>query len=61
MTYILIMTMWSSGRYATIATAEFDSENACRYAGAVQEMTLRNEFNYASKNYTFVCVPKDNK
>ena len=59
MTYILIMTMWVSGRYATIATAEFDSENACRYAGAQQELALRTDFKLdTNKYYTFICVPK---
>lgn len=39
----------------------FESEQACRYAGAQQEVALRNDFKLdTSKHYTFVCVPKGN-
>ena len=62
MTYILIMSMWLNGTYASMATAEFSNEQACRYAGAVQEMTLRNDLKFnTSKSYTFICVPKEMK
>ena len=61
MTYILIMTMWLNGTYASMATAEFSNEQACRYAGAQQEVVLRNDFKLnTSKHYTFICVPKGN-
>ena len=61
MTYILIMSMWLNGTYASMATAEFSNEQACRYAGAVQEVTLRTDFKLdTSKHYTFICVPKGN-
>ena len=61
MTYILIMTMWLNGTYASMTTAEFSNEQACRYAGAQQEMTLRNDLKVNTKNYTFICVPKEMK
>ena len=62
MTYILIMSIWVSSYNAqpiTMATADFASEQACRYAGAQQELALRNDFKLnTSKYYTFICVPK---
>ena len=59
MTYILIMSMWLNGTYASMATAEFSNEQACRYAGAQQELALRTDFQLnTSKYYTFICVPK---
>ena len=62
MTYTLIMTIWL-GFYNSytpvVTTAEFSSEQACRYAGAQQELALRNDFKLnTSKYYTFICVPK---
>ena len=63
MTYTLIMTVWLGfhNRYTpVVTTAEFSSEQACRYAGAQQELALRTDFQLdTSKFYTFVCVPKD--
>ena len=57
MTYILIMSMWLNGTYASMATAEFSNEQACRYAGAQQEVALRNDLKIdTSKKYTFICV-----
>lgn len=60
MTYTLIMTLWFGTRYTPIvATSDFSSEQACRYAGAQQELALRNDFKLnTSKYYTFICVPK---
>ena len=62
MTYMLIMTLWFGTRYTpTVTTSDFSSEQACRYAGAQQEVTLRNDFKLdTSKYYTFICVPKGN-
>ena len=61
--YTLIMTIWLSFSYKyppVVTTAEFSSEQACRYAGAQQELTLRTDFQLnTSKFYTFICVPKD--
>lgn len=62
MTYTLIMTIWLGfyNRYTpVVTTAEFTSEQACRYAGAQQEVALRNDFKLdTNKYYTFICVPK---
>ena len=62
MTYTLIMTIWLGfyDRYTpVVTTAEFSSEQACRYAGAQQELALRTDFQLnTSKYYTFICVPK---
>ena len=62
MTYTLIMTIWLGfyNRYTpVVTTAEFTSEQACRYAGAQQEVILRNDFKLdTNKYYTFICVPK---
>lgn len=58
MIYVLIMTTFFNIHIET-TIAEFDSEKACRYAGAQQEVALRNDFNLnTSKYYTFICVPK---
>ena len=60
MTYTLIMTIWLGfyNRYTpVVTTAEFSSEQACRYAGAQQEVALRNDLKIdTSKKYTFICV-----
>ncbi len=41
-------------------TAEFSNEQACRYAGAQQEVALRNDLKInTSKKYTFICVKGD--
>ena len=68
MIYTLIMTVgivnYNTGHTIVIntSTAEFDSEQACRYAGAQQEITLRNDFKLKTdKHYTFICVPKEMK
>lgn len=63
MTYILIMTLYFTSVYPpqtfSMTTAEFTSEQACRYAGAQQEVVLRNDFKLdTNKYYTFICVPK---
>ena len=37
----------------------FTSEQACRYAGATQEVALRNDLKIKTdKRYTFICVKK---
>ena len=39
------------------AVQGFKTEQACRYAGAQQEMALRNDLKIdTSKKYTFICV-----
>ena len=67
MIYVLIMTIYVTHYHtgfplaASTSTAEFDSEQACRYAGAQQEVALRNDFKLnTDKYYTFICVPKGN-
>ena len=59
--YVLIMTLWFGfPRYTpVVTTTEFTSEQACRYAGAQQELALRNDLNIKTHiYYTFICVPK---
>ena len=61
MSYILIMTLYMNVKNPSmsITTAEFASKEACIYAGAQQEVTLRNDFQInTSKYFTTVCVPK---
>ena len=55
----LIMTVYISG-YVYMETLQgFQTEQACRYAGAQQEVALRNDFKLdTNKYYTFICVPK---
>ena len=53
------MWMRGFGYVPVVTTAEFSSEQACRYAGAQQELGLRTDFQLnTSKYYTFICVPK---
>ena len=59
--YILIMTFilsYPSASHLSVATAEFSSEQACRYAGAQQELAIRNDLQRSTKQYTFICVPQ---
>ena len=59
--YVLIMTLWFGFPSYTpvVTTTEFTSEQACRYAGAQQELALRNDLNIKTHlYYTFTCVPK---
>lgn len=62
MTYTLIMTIWLGfyNRYTpVVTTVDFASEQACRYAGAQQELALRTDFQLSTaKYYTFICAPK---
>ena len=58
MTYVLIMSTFFN-IYIETTVAEFNSEQTCRYAGAQQEVALRNDFKLnTSKHYTFICAPK---
>lgn len=59
--WALIMTMYlqtSSNQQPFIVTLDnFQTEQACRYAGAQQEVALRNDLKIdTSKKYTFICV-----
>lgn len=62
--WALIMTVYISGSnvqgFSMAKLDNFSSEQACRYAGAQQEVALRNDLKInALKKYTFVCVKKD--
>ena len=63
--YALIMTINAIGYYnkpVTISVStidNFENEKACLYAGAQQEVELRQKYGLQfSKNYTFICVKK---
>ena len=59
--WALIMTtaMYQGTNFRVEAIDNFQTEQACRYAGAQQEVALRNDFKLdTSKYYTFICVPK---
>lgn len=61
MSYILIMTIWFGCYSCTpvVTVSEHSSEQACSYAGAQQELALRNDFKLdTSKYFTAICVPK---
>ena len=50
---------WHNSSFAMTSVPNFQSEQACRYAGAVQEVALRTDLKLdTSKHYTFICVPK---
>ena len=53
----LIMTVYFSGFVHMETLQGFQTEQACRYAGAQQEVALRNDLKIdTSKKYTFICV-----
>ena len=64
----LIMTVYLGGgvigagsysSFGTTAVQGFKTEQAFQYAGAQQEVALRNDLKIdTSKKYTFICVPK---
>ena len=63
--WALIMTIYIEGGYKTyntnsMATIDgFTSEQSCRYAGATQEVALRNDLKLKTDGrYTFICVKK---
>lgn len=62
--WALIMTTYfvgvGGGGSAIISTLDgFTSEQACRYAGAQQEVALRNDLKLKTDGrYTFICVKK---
>jgi len=60
--WVLIMTIYITGsnqQGLTMSTVQgFTSEDTCRYAGASQEVALRQDLKINTKNYTFICVPK---
>ena len=55
--FTLIMSIIISGKLTVTTISGFDSIEACRYAGAQQEVELRNEFKiHTDKQFTYVCV-----
>ena len=63
--WALIMTTYIQSSYplshanSTATLDNFQSEQACRYAGAQQEVALRNDLKLKTNEYyTFICVPK---
>jgi hypothetical protein len=63
--WALIMTVYlgipsysESAATLTMSTiSDFNSEVLCRYAGAQQEVILRNDFKInTAKKYSFICV-----
>ena len=61
--FALIMTAYMTGssqQGMTMATLDnFSSEQACRYAGASQEVALRQDLKLRTDGrYTFICVPR---
>ena len=59
--WALIMTMYIGYPYAisTSTLDNFQTEQACRYAGATQEVALRNDLKLKTDGrYTFICVKK---
>ncbi len=48
---------WHNSSFAMTSVLNFQSEQACRIAGATQEVALRNDLKIdTSKKYTFICV-----
>ena len=57
--WALIMTVYFSG-YVHMETLQgFQTEQACRYAGAQQEVALRDLKIDTSKKYAFICVNRE--
>ena len=58
--WALIMTIHIRGDFNSITTLDnFQTEQACRYAGATQEVALRNDLKLKTDGrYTFICVKK---
>ena len=59
--WALIMTVYITGSniqgFSMTTLDGFTSEQSCRYAGAQQEVALRNDLKIdTSKKYTFICV-----
>ncbi len=55
--FTLIMSIIVGGTLTITTISGFDSLEACIYAGAKQEVELRNQFSiHTDKRYTYVCV-----
>ena len=59
--WVLIMTVHLeyNGAMCMSTLDNFQTEQACRYAGAQQEVALRNDLKLKTDGrYTFICVKK---
>lgn len=59
--WALIMTvhLGYNGAMGMTTLDNFQSEQSCRYAGATQEVALRNDLKLKTDGrYTFICVKK---
>ena len=55
--FTLIMSVIFNGKLIVVPIQGFDSLESCTYAGAKQEVELRNEFKiHTYKQFTYVCV-----
>ena len=55
--FTLIMSIIIRGKLTVTTISGFDSIEACRYAGAQQEVALRNDFKIQTdRYYTVVCI-----
>ena len=55
--FTLIMSIIVGGKLTITTISGFDSLEACIYAGAQQEVAMRNDFKIQTdKRYTAVCV-----
>lgn len=57
--FTLIITIMIKGwGFNIISIGGFQNEQACKYAGAQQEVVLRNDFQLRmDRQYSFICVP----
>ena len=55
--FTLIISIIFNGKLIVTSVTGFDNLEACTYAGAQQEVVMRNDFKiYTDKRYTAVCV-----
>jgi len=55
--FTLIMSVIFNGKLVITSISGFDSLESCTYAGAQQEVVMRNDFKiYTDRRYTAVCV-----
>lgn len=58
---IIILSVSKGTDFKLEIVDNFESEQACRYAGAQQEVALRQDLQLKTNGkYTFVCVKKGN-
>lgn len=55
--FTLIMSVIFNGKLIVVPIQGFETLEACNYAGAQQEVVMRNDFKIQTdKRYTVVCV-----